>query len=342
MILPFASSDQLRALARVHSIVIPRGVTRREQFLALLTSHSCESSCVSTVSWFSCATPVDRPACALPRERASGPISFPPVPTTLAQKADFITDWCTEISPDYIYESACAVCARFTPDSLLSSVPQDEIDLSPLERDDDRVTRVERLSCSETMRSHSGPILCKSGVRSVDGTSTLSICAPCLQVLRRGTLPRNALANGLWVGDTPSVLQGLSYVEQLVIAKSCHSFCVAQVARSGQRFLAANVIVFGQPTERVYNVLPPPREDIQQCLAILFVGSAKPTDEDVRRTPFLVRRNVVYRALQWLKLNNSLYECVEISTDISSLGNPLLPLVALAFLNFGAEKVLSA
>lgn len=59
IMLPLASSDQLRALARAHSIVIPRGVTRREQFLTLLTSHSCESSCSTTVAWFSSSTPAN-------------------------------------------------------------------------------------------------------------------------------------------------------------------------------------------------------------------------------------------------------------------------------------------
>ncbi|KAL1944337.1 hypothetical protein VTO73DRAFT_3522 [Trametes versicolor] len=78
------------------------------------------------------------------------------------------------------------------------------------------------------------------------------------------TLPANALANGRWVGATPPALQSLSYVEQLVIAKYRHSFCVAQVTTS----------------DRVYNTLPPPRADIEACLAILFVGSARPSDED--------------------------------------------------------------
>ncbi|EIW54747.1 uncharacterized protein TRAVEDRAFT_39269 [Trametes versicolor FP-101664 SS1] len=77
---------------------------------------------------------------------------------------------------------------------------------------------------------------------------------------------------------------------------------------------AANVIVFGQPVDRVYSELPPPRADIDACLAILFVGSAKPSEEDVRRTPFLVRRNKVFNALSWLKLNHPMYFDLTIST----------------------------
>ncbi|KAI0669330.1 hypothetical protein C8Q78DRAFT_945336, partial [Trametes maxima] len=121
--------------------------------------------------------------------------------------------------------------------------------------------------------------------------------------------------NGLWVGEQPSALSGLTFAEQLVIARSRHSFCVAEVARSHQRFLAANVVVFGQPIDRLYDVLPPPCKEIELCLAILFVGHATPTDEDVRRTPFLIRRNVVLNTLRWLKLNNRLYAPVEISME---------------------------
>ncbi|KAI0367204.1 hypothetical protein BV20DRAFT_1045728 [Pilatotrama ljubarskyi] len=79
-------------------------------------------------------------------------------------------------------------------------------------------------------------------------------------------------------------------------------------------YLAANVVVFGQPVDRVYNILPPPRGDMEECLAILFVGSARPSNEDVRRTPFFVRHRKVMDALKWLKLNHRLYFDVEIST----------------------------
>ncbi|KDR76758.1 hypothetical protein GALMADRAFT_44753, partial [Galerina marginata CBS 339.88] len=54
---------------------------------------------------------------------------------------------------------------------------------------------------------------------------------------------------------------------------------------------------------------------MDDVLAILFTGPCKPTQEDLNRTPFLVRRNHVVKALQWLKLNHSDYADIEISTD---------------------------
>lgn len=126
-------------------------------------------------------------------------------------------------------------------------------------------------------------------------------------------LPRYTLANGLWLGDCPPELQGLRYVEQLLVACNRHSFCVAQVTRGRQRYLTANAIIFGQPVARMYSMLPPPRKDIEECLAILFVGTAKPTREDIKCTPFIVRHDVVMRALHWLRLNHLDYYNIEIS-----------------------------
>ncbi|KAI0640824.1 hypothetical protein C8Q79DRAFT_920850, partial [Trametes meyenii] len=113
-----------------------------------------------------------------------------------------------------------------------------------------------------------------------------------------GRLPSLALANGRWIGKQPAELQGpLSYVKQLVIARHRHSAARIERPEQHKNYLAANVIVFGQPVDRLYTVLPSHRKEIQQCLAILFVGSVKPTDEDIRRTPFLVWRDVVARSL---------------------------------------------
>ncbi|KAL0960049.1 hypothetical protein HGRIS_011697 [Hohenbuehelia grisea] len=79
--------------------------------------------------------------------------------------------------------------------------------------------------------------------------------------------------------------------------------------------MQANAICFEAPVAQLYNKLPPPREDLDDVLAILFRGPAKPTELDFRRTPFLVRRNKVLEALRWLKLNHDDYMDIEISAQ---------------------------
>ncbi|KAK7021329.1 hypothetical protein VNI00_017431 [Paramarasmius palmivorus] len=74
-------------------------------------------------------------------------------------------------------------------------------------------------------------------------------------------------------------------------------------------------MAFEAPIPKVYNMLPPPKEDIEEVLAILFTGPAEPTPEDFKYTPLLVRRNVVKDALTWLILNHSGYSDVQLSID---------------------------
>lgn len=295
-----------------------------------LSSHVCSPSCSTLLSVFSSipvsdsltsSQPHSHPRSTTASFSASDPspehvpdsTPFPPAPLSISDYASFVSDWSTAISAPNILESACAVCARLTLTSLLSPLSEGDINLGPITRPGEGITRCERFSASEPVREIPGPILHAPGIVQRGNYRVLMLCPSCVRALRDSKMPHHALANGRWVGDQPLALAGLSYVEQLIIARHRHSFCVAQVARSGQRFLATNVIIFGQPVPRLYAALPPPRSDIEQCLAILFVGTAKPTDEDIRRTPFLVRRPVVVRALQWLQLNNPLYADIEIS-----------------------------
>ncbi|EAU85037.2 hypothetical protein CC1G_04133 [Coprinopsis cinerea okayama7 len=123
-----------------------------------------------------------------------------------------------------------------------------------------------------------------------------------------------ALARGFWIGAVPPELACLRYAERLLVARVRHSVCWAKIS-TGMRKMKTNVICFEVPVPRVYDMLPPPRDDIQEVLAIFFTGPKPPTEEDMKRTPFLVRRNEVRRALEWLILNHCDYADVSISTQ---------------------------
>ncbi|KAF8214867.1 hypothetical protein K438DRAFT_1563231, partial [Mycena galopus ATCC 62051] len=79
--------------------------------------------------------------------------------------------------------------------------------------------------------------------------------------------------------------------------------------------LVGNTIMFSTPVAKVYNVLPLSQDELSEVLAFVFLGSAKPTDEDFARTPMLVRRRRVQDTLNWLKLNHKDYDCLTISKD---------------------------
>jgi hypothetical protein len=87
-------------------------------------------------------------------------------------------------------------------------------------------------------------------------------------------------------------------------------------------------------------MLPLPHKDIEEVLAILFTGPSKPTPEDFARTPFLVRRNAVINALEWLKLNHADYADIEISNENMAQYEETMPPVSIEYRPAETNKVL--
>ena len=77
--------------------------------------------------------------------------------------------------------------------------------------------------------------------------------------------------------------------------------------------MRANTISFANPSSKVYDILPPLIEDLDEVLAFIYTGPCQPTQADFARTLLLVRRNKVKEALEWLKLNHCNYYDLEIS-----------------------------
>ena len=167
------------------------------------------------------------------------------------------------------------------------------------------ITRIEHKNESSPVHEYTGPVL---------DYSCNHVCDNCRGILRKARVPRLALANGLWLGKVPDELKSLRFIEKLLIAKVCHTCSYVKVA-TGMQKMKANIIAFESPVLKIYNILPPPHEEMDDVLAILFTGPCKPTQEDLNQTPFLVHRNYVAKALNWLKLNHIDYADIEISID---------------------------
>ena len=140
------------------------------------------------------------------------------------------------------------------------------------------------------------------------------VCELCQIFLQKGTKPPQSLANSFWIGLVPPVLKSLTFAEKMLIARIHHNKCLVHVS-SGCAKMTANVIMFSNPTVKIYHALPPSRIDINEILAFVFQGPARPTDDDIKCTPMLVRRNNVKDALEWLKLNHVDYEDLYISEE---------------------------
>lgn len=300
-------TKELWAIAAAHNIRLGRSGRLVKEVKHVIATHSCNETCRDAVTHFRVVDNGGVPTRSL-REK------FPPKPLTKQEKFEIVREWCDEMTRNQIIEHPCAVCARITPKKELSTIHEADYDLTVLCRPGSGVTRKERRRFTDPICEYNGPILYNQGITRKDGEDYLNVCKACKSSLSRGQMSRHALANGLWIGDVPAELKGLSFVEKLIIARYRHNICVVRVDK-GQRKMCANAVVFPQPVEKFYSILPPPKEELDQCLAILFTGSVVPTKLDYKRTPLLVRHNIVMAALTWLKLNHKDYDDVVISEE---------------------------
>ncbi|KAF5370848.1 hypothetical protein D9758_002052 [Tetrapyrgos nigripes] len=142
--------------------------------------------------------------------------------------------------------------------------------------------------------------------------------------LGKNKLPPNALAQGLWIGDIPDELKDLRFAEKLLIAQVRHSRCLVKVA-SGRYKMKANIMYFSNPIDKIYDILPPGKDELDEMIAFMFTGPSKPTPEQLRDMPLLVRRAVVKRALEWLKLNHKDYQDIISDENLSSYEEEAVP-----------------
>ena len=204
-------------------------------------------------------------------------VEFPPAPLDKNLIRPIIKQACSRMKVHNISETGCAVCGELKPCHSMSKLKSVRRQLDILTASG--VSRIERKNSSSRLCEYTGPIL--------DYNCSM-ICNPCRGAIRNGKIPKLALANGLWIGDVPPQLKCLNFVERLLVARIRHTCAYVKVA-SGMRKMTANVIAFQSPVPKVYNILPPPHDDLDDVLAILYTGSCKPTHDDLTRLPFFVR-----------------------------------------------------
>jgi hypothetical protein len=237
----------------------------------------------------------------LPETKGVPTESYPPPPADDRLIKEIINGFCQDIRPDAFEEAGCGVCGQLNTLSNMKPLGETGANLNLLVGEG--FTRCPRKSIKDPIEEIAGPII---------DASCEFICTPCEDQLLNDKVPLNALAKGLWLGAIPPELSNLTFAEQMMIARIRHNRCLVRVS-SGRAKMIANCIMFANPTAELYSVLPPSREELSEVLAFVFLGSARPSEEDLQRTPMLVRRNRVAKALEWLKLNHVDYADLNIS-----------------------------
>ncbi|KAH6880579.1 hypothetical protein BKA70DRAFT_1072848, partial [Coprinopsis sp. MPI-PUGE-AT-0042] len=164
-----------------------------------------------------------------------------PVPVDKRDIVEMLSEYCSELAPDAIEEAGCMVCGQLVRRADLSTVG--DMDLACLEERTLNVSRTTRTTSEQQIERLHGPIV---------DPDAQGICSDCLKEVKQGRRPKYALANGFWLGQIPTELQGLTMAEQLLIARLRRNRCIIRVS-NGQCKMAANVIAFDMPMVKIYN-----------------------------------------------------------------------------------------
>jgi hypothetical protein len=268
-----------------------------------ISLHDCDESCEDALYIFRVVKTKTAHTNNNPDDIYTDQCSFPPPPKTRSDLEVIINNYCRAIQPASFEQSGCLVCGELCLSSTMSSphILKDNMDILA----ETTCTRKERLKMSDLIEPHNGP---------VTAPGCKKVCKSCAQSLCDGRMPKQALATGLWIGEQPDVLKNLTYLERMLITPVRRNYCVSRVSMGGHK-LIANAVMFSNPVDKIYSALPPPVDEIHDILAIYFTGPVKPVPRLLRRTPFFVRRTEIWKALNWLKLNNPEYEHIKIDAE---------------------------
>ena len=300
----YLNMEELQYIGILHSIHIPQRIDKKK-----MLTYFCDHHCIQCDLYVSVLTEKKIPQLKtekkikLKTENYALPSKFPPDPPSNALVESIIKGFCNDTAPENFIEGGCAVCGLLSPIKDMVLLNEMDCDLNVISPGD--IGRYERLHKLDPIRPLEGPILAED---------CHHVCNTCQSFLKKNKKPPESLANLFWIGSIPSVLQNLTFAEKMLISKIRHNKCLVRVS-SGRAKMTANVIMFSNPTVKVYHALPPSRREISEILAFVFQGPVQPTESDIKRTPMLVRRNVVKDALEWLKLNHVDYEDLQISFE---------------------------
>ncbi|KAF9496582.1 hypothetical protein BDN71DRAFT_1357567, partial [Pleurotus eryngii] len=166
--------------------------------------------------------------------------SFPPPPPNRETIHAVISSASSKFQPASFEEVGCAVCGQLVLTTKTSALKSVKRMLHVLEAAN--VTRVECKTKKNAICEFLGPVL---------NFTTGHICDFCRKCVREGKVPWYALCKGLWVGNVPMELQGLHYVEKLLIARVRYSTCFIRVSSSMHKMIA-NAVSFESPVGKVY------------------------------------------------------------------------------------------
>jgi Helitron helicase-like domain at N-terminus len=216
-----------------------------------------------------------------------------------------------QTSSQSLHREPCSFCNRNELVAHMKQYFTDQLDISLLENAVGNLREHYKQPRIQSHSLHNGAYLaCPS-------------CNRCIKGRQFYKIPLYSWANGCWIGSLPEELHGLSYVEELVIARAHTTKCWVRLnSGSGPRVLhqraaSGNVCIHPHEITVLGKTLPRPMSTLYDEIVVIFAMSdnQEVTPEMFKRTPFLARRGRILRALNWLKENNPLYHNIDIDYE---------------------------
>lgn len=249
-------------------------------------------------------------------------------------RRSIITEWQETMSTKKLARKVCAACARRTMPHDIHIIRASKKVLSLLVNDE---LPPEIFPKGYDFKKFCGALLHPKGLSSVDHPSFMQVCKSCQQnIVRHKRMPKFALANWLYYGhdslpkDVKDAFENASMAELLLVSKVraskvCYRFDELKGKRTpsgniagedpkaknrptDQVFNHGNVIVMPQDVGSINTVLPPSPEKVADTVCAVFVGSEKPTRQNIARlNPVLVRKKRIRTMIEFLVEKNPEY-----------------------------------
>lgn len=216
------------------------------------------------------------------------------------------------------------MCSRSSEKLIYKSVKSgsdafNDLDLEILRIYNPELVKVMRDSgdtCFWTIKTLDHIMLHQNGIRNIhEQEFELDICKECNSSLTNKSMPRLALANGLYRGSLPEEFNDMTWIEEMVCAKHLTTAMVTRLSMGHgvfkSRKLRGNTCAHEMNMVSTAKALPRAPTDINDMLSVVFLGPQK-LDEAKLKTIFYVRRQKVWRFLMWLKEHNELYSDIDI------------------------------
>ncbi|KAJ7930227.1 hypothetical protein B0H13DRAFT_1515601, partial [Mycena leptocephala] len=124
-------------------------------------------------------------------------------------------------------------------------------------------------------------------------------------------------ANGLWIGTVPEEPRDLTFLEEQCIAQVRATKCMYKLALGP----SGNVCILPQDSASFFSAMLAPLSQLRDEICVILVGSpdAEVTQDILRKSPLLVRREKLKKVLFWLIAHNPLYKDLDKQAVIDNL-----------------------